>query len=115
MAAIAANPGSTCVRAAARRAQHEPEDLQAKIERLRQYRGAFDLGHDFPYGLFDREETQVLGSSGCIPVSARGAGNRVSGAQRRAEPGTRDRGHCRPHQGGVRRRPRRTGGNPLRS
>ena len=45
-------------------AQHEPEDLQTKIERLRQYRGAFDLGQDFPYGLFNREETHVLGSSG---------------------------------------------------
>ena len=45
-------------------AQHEPEDLQMKIERLRQYRGAFDLGQDFLYGLFNREETQVLGSSG---------------------------------------------------
>jgi len=45
-------------------AQHEPEDLQTKIERLRQYRGAFDLGQDFPYGLFNREESHVLGSSG---------------------------------------------------
>ncbi len=45
-------------------AQHEPEALQAKIERLRQYRGAFDLGQDFVYGLFNREETEVLGSSG---------------------------------------------------
>ncbi len=45
-------------------AQHEPEDLETKIERLRQWRGAFDLGQDFLYGLFDRAETQVLGSSG---------------------------------------------------
>jgi len=45
-------------------AQYEPEDLQTKIERLRRYRGEFDLGQDFPYGIFNREETQVLGSSG---------------------------------------------------
>lgn len=62
MAAMAANLEH--LRPWLRWAQHEPEDLQAKIERLRQYRGAFDLGQDFPYGLFDRAETQVLGSSG---------------------------------------------------
>jgi RimJ/RimL family protein N-acetyltransferase len=45
-------------------AQHEPEDLHTKIERLRRYRGAFDLSQDFAYGVFNREETQVLGSSG---------------------------------------------------
>jgi RimJ/RimL family protein N-acetyltransferase len=45
-------------------AQYEPEDLQTKIERLRQWRGAFDLGQDFVYGIFNRQETQVLGSSG---------------------------------------------------
>jgi RimJ/RimL family protein N-acetyltransferase len=45
-------------------AQYEPEDLQTKIERLRQWRGAFDLGQDFAYGIFNRQETQVLGSSG---------------------------------------------------
>jgi RimJ/RimL family protein N-acetyltransferase len=45
-------------------AQHEPEDLQTKIDRLRQSRGAFDLGQDFKYGLFNRDESQVIGSSG---------------------------------------------------
>jgi RimJ/RimL family protein N-acetyltransferase len=45
-------------------AQYEPEDLQTKIERLRRWRGAFDLGQDFAYGLFNRQETQVLGSTG---------------------------------------------------
>ncbi|MBM3225997.1 MAG: GNAT family N-acetyltransferase [Candidatus Tectomicrobia bacterium] len=45
-------------------AQHEPEPLDSKIDRLRQYRGAFDLGQDFIYGLFNPAETQVLGSSG---------------------------------------------------
>lgn len=45
-------------------AQYEPEALQTKIERLRQWRGEFDLGHDFGYGIFNQAETQVLGSSG---------------------------------------------------
>ncbi|MDQ7839460.1 MAG: GNAT family protein [bacterium] len=45
-------------------AQHEPTDLQTKIERLRRWRGEFDLGQDFVYGIFNREDTQVLGSSG---------------------------------------------------
>ena len=45
-------------------AQYEPEDLHRKIERLRQCRGAFDLGQDFSYGIFNRAETQVLGSTG---------------------------------------------------
>jgi RimJ/RimL family protein N-acetyltransferase len=45
-------------------AEYEPEDLQAKIERLRRWRGKFDLGQDFIYGLFSPDETVVLGSSG---------------------------------------------------
>src|SRR5262245_60995348 len=45
-------------------AQHEPEDLQATTARLRCCRGQFDLGHDFVYGIFSHDETQVLGGSG---------------------------------------------------
>lgn len=45
-------------------AKHEPEELQAKIERLRSFRGRFDLGDDFIYGIFDRGETTVLGGTG---------------------------------------------------
>jgi RimJ/RimL family protein N-acetyltransferase len=45
-------------------AQQEPEALQVKIERLRRFRGEFDLGRDFVYGVFNRNETQVLGGSG---------------------------------------------------
>ena len=44
--------------------KHEPEPLDGKIERLRRYRGLFDLGQDFVYGIFDRDERAVLGSSG---------------------------------------------------
>lgn len=45
-------------------AQHEPEDLHTKIEHLRRCRDEFDLGQDFAYGMFNRAETQVLGSTG---------------------------------------------------
>jgi RimJ/RimL family protein N-acetyltransferase len=33
-------------------------------EVLRRFRGGFDLGHDFLYGLFSPDETEVLGGSG---------------------------------------------------
>ncbi|HET9221506.1 MAG TPA: GNAT family protein [Roseiflexaceae bacterium] len=42
----------------------EPEELQTKIERLRRFRGMFDLGQDFIYGIFNADETQVLGGTG---------------------------------------------------
>lgn len=45
-------------------AEHEPEDLSAKVERLRRWRGKFDLGQDFVYGVFSLDEKEVLGSSG---------------------------------------------------
>jgi RimJ/RimL family protein N-acetyltransferase len=42
----------------------EPEELQVKIDRLRGFRGKFDLGQDFVYGIFNRDETCVLGGTG---------------------------------------------------
>jgi RimJ/RimL family protein N-acetyltransferase len=45
-------------------ALEEPRPLDEKMELLRQFRGRFDLGQDFVYGLFDREETEVVGGSG---------------------------------------------------
>lgn len=45
-------------------AHQEPQDLQQKIDLLRQFRGKFDLGQDFVYGIFNREGTQVLGGTG---------------------------------------------------
>lgn len=45
-------------------AYQEPTDLQAKLELLRRFRGRFDLGEDFTYGILDRTETQVLGGTG---------------------------------------------------
>ena len=45
-------------------AQAEPEELQAKVDRLRMFRGKFDLGEDYVYGIFDRQEGRVIGGSG---------------------------------------------------
>ncbi|MBI3933848.1 MAG: GNAT family N-acetyltransferase [Acidobacteria bacterium] len=44
-------------------AQQEPEGLEAKAERLRKFRGAFDLGQDFTYGIFTRDERDVIGGA----------------------------------------------------
>ena len=42
----------------------EPTDIDTKIALIRRFRGQFDLGQDFTYGIFDREETQALGGTG---------------------------------------------------
>jgi RimJ/RimL family protein N-acetyltransferase len=45
-------------------AHGEPKDLQQRMNWLRQARGKFDLGQDFTYGIFNLDETQVLGATG---------------------------------------------------
>lgn len=45
-------------------AQNEPESLERKYERIRRWRGDFDLGLEFVYGIFDRAETRALGGTG---------------------------------------------------
>lgn len=45
-------------------AHAEPEPLSAKVERLRSFRGKFDLNEDFTYGVFSADETEVLGGTG---------------------------------------------------
>ncbi|HEU0079168.1 MAG TPA: GNAT family protein [Longimicrobiaceae bacterium] len=42
----------------------EPKELDARIEDLRRFRGNFDLGVDFMYGIFDHAEARVLGGTG---------------------------------------------------
>ena len=44
--------------------KYEPTDIQTKINLLRDFRGRFDLGQDFVYGVFNLDETRLLGSSG---------------------------------------------------
>ncbi len=45
-------------------ARGDPADLQATIALLRAWRARFDLGQDFVYGIFNRDEAQVIGSTG---------------------------------------------------
>jgi RimJ/RimL family protein N-acetyltransferase len=42
----------------------EPTDLQTKVDLIRRFRGNFDLGEDFTYAIFNREEDAVLGGTG---------------------------------------------------
>jgi RimJ/RimL family protein N-acetyltransferase len=48
-------------------ARDEPQSLDEKIALLRRFRGLFDLGQDFVYGIFDRDDTTVLGGTGLHP------------------------------------------------
>ncbi|HKD33821.1 MAG TPA: GNAT family protein [Gaiellaceae bacterium] len=45
-------------------AHDEPQPISAKVELLRGFRGQFDLGQDFVYGLFSRDESELVGGSG---------------------------------------------------
>lgn len=42
----------------------DSQTVQDRIELLRNFRGKFDLGQDFVYGIFSADETQVIGGSG---------------------------------------------------
>jgi len=45
-------------------AHHEPQSLEEKVELLRVFRGNFDLGTDFVYGVFSPDESEALGGTG---------------------------------------------------
>jgi RimJ/RimL family protein N-acetyltransferase len=45
-------------------AASEPQPLEEKVQLLRRFRGQFDLGEGFVYGLFSRDEAEVVGGSG---------------------------------------------------
>jgi RimJ/RimL family protein N-acetyltransferase len=45
-------------------AHGEPEPAEAKVEHLKKFRGMFDLQQDYVYGIFNREETRLLGGTG---------------------------------------------------
>lgn len=45
-------------------AANEPEELPQKIALMRYFRGKFDLGQDFCYGVFPADESRVLGGCG---------------------------------------------------
>lgn len=54
-------------------AQQEPEEVSAKVQRLRSFRGRFDLGQDFPYGIFEPGERKVVGGTGLHTRTGPGA------------------------------------------
>jgi RimJ/RimL family protein N-acetyltransferase len=45
-------------------AADEPQPVDQKVELLRRFRGRFDVGEDFTYGIFDLDESRVLGGTG---------------------------------------------------
>lgn len=45
-------------------AHGEPQELQAKIDLIRRWRGKFDLDEDYVYGIFNPDENRVLGGTG---------------------------------------------------
>ncbi len=45
-------------------AYNEPEPIEFKVERLKRFRAKFDLGEDFVYGIFNKDGTRLLGSTG---------------------------------------------------
>ena len=45
-------------------ARDEPQPLEQKVRLLRTFRGNFDLGTDFVYGIFSSYEAEVVGGTG---------------------------------------------------
>ena len=45
-------------------AAEEPTPVEQKVALLRRFRGRFDLGKEFVYGIFDPAESEVVGGTG---------------------------------------------------
>ena len=45
-------------------AHDEPKPLEEKVELMRRFRGSFDLGQEFVYGIFSADESEVVGGTG---------------------------------------------------
>jgi RimJ/RimL family protein N-acetyltransferase len=43
---------------------NEPEPMEEKVQRLKRFRGMFDLGQDYVYGIFNPENTKLIGGTG---------------------------------------------------
>ena len=48
-------------------AHAEPEPLAEKVKRVKRFRGEFDLGQNYIYGIFNPEETKLVGGTGLHP------------------------------------------------
>ena len=54
-------------------AHNEPEEIEVKVQRIREWRARFDTNQDFVYGIFNIEETEVLGGTGLHTRIGKGA------------------------------------------
>jgi RimJ/RimL family protein N-acetyltransferase len=54
-------------------AQSEPTTIDEKVDLLRTFRGQFDLGTNFVYGVFTPDDARVLGGSGLHPRGGEGS------------------------------------------
>lgn len=54
-------------------AEEDTGNVEAYTERLRRFRGAFDLGQDFIYGILSRDERDVYGGSALHTRAGEGA------------------------------------------
>lgn len=54
-------------------AHSEPEEIGVKVDRLRRFRGMFDLDQDFIYAIFNSDESRVIGGTGLHPRLGAGA------------------------------------------
>jgi len=54
-------------------AHQEPQPLAEKVQLLRRFRGRFDLSEDFLYGIFTRDESEVVGGTGLHTRAGDGA------------------------------------------
>jgi RimJ/RimL family protein N-acetyltransferase len=45
-------------------AHNEPTSAEERVKRLQRFRGMFDLGQDFVYGIFNRDESRLIGGTG---------------------------------------------------
>lgn len=42
----------------------EPQPIEQKVELMRRFRGLFDRGEDYVYGIFNKDESRALGGTG---------------------------------------------------
>ncbi|WP_437658915.1 GNAT family N-acetyltransferase [Sorangium sp. So ce1182] len=54
-------------------ARSQSQDLDAQVALLRRFRGDFDHGRDFHYGVFDRDDRELYGGTGLHTSAGEGA------------------------------------------
>ena len=54
-------------------ARYEPQSLDEKLQLLREFRGQFDLGEQYVYGILEPDESRALGGCGLHPRAGDGS------------------------------------------